>query len=173
MRLLLIQKLHTSLVVLKIKDNHFSQKFSNEFNVELSEIDLKEGSTLSRLKDMTKYFELPIPLLGISVGMNTLYEYASSKKIKVMLDGTGGDEIFGGYYDYYGASFIEGLARKGSFIQLLSFFIYSLSFPYNIYAISRSALMRIFSKIFWKKRFKKERANFVEENPFTEKKNRM
>lgn len=157
----------------KDKDNLFSHKFTNEFNVELLEVDLNEGSTVSRLKAMTKYFELPIPLLGISVGMNALYEYASSKEIKVMLDGTGGDEIFGGYYDYYGASFIEGLARKGSFIQLLSFFIYSFSFPHNIRAISRSGLMRMFSKIIWRKRFKKERINFVEENPFSKKKNRM
>ena len=96
---------------------------------------------------MTKYFELPIPFAGISFGMNALYETANQQGIKVILDGTGGDEIFGGYYDYYGPSFIEGSLRTFSIYNILSFIFFSFFYPYGSYRVIKETLIRIFYSI--------------------------
>jgi asparagine synthase (glutamine-hydrolysing) len=45
----------------------------------------------------------PFPLIGNVLGMHALYRAVSDHDIRVVLDGTGADEIFGGYwYRYYG-----------------------------------------------------------------------
>lgn len=49
----------------------------------------------------------PFPLIGNVLGMPALYRAAADRDIRVVLDGTGADEIFGGYWRRY-----AGIARR-------------------------------------------------------------
>jgi asparagine synthetase B (glutamine-hydrolysing) len=48
---------------------------------------------------MCFHYEKPFPMLGNSMAMSEMYEAVQGYGVPVVLDGTGGDEIFGGYWD--------------------------------------------------------------------------
>ena len=48
---------------------------------------------------MCLHYEKPFPMLGNSMAMSEMYEAIQGFGVPVVLDGTGGDEIFGGYWD--------------------------------------------------------------------------
>jgi asparagine synthase (glutamine-hydrolysing) len=50
---------------------------------------------------IVKHQERPFELVGNLLAMNQMYKGISETDIKVVLDGTGADEIFGGYWDRY------------------------------------------------------------------------
>src|SRR5205814_195986 len=52
-----------------------------------------------RFLKMCQNYEKPFPMLGNSMAMSEMYEAIQSFGVPVVLDGTGGDEIFGGYWD--------------------------------------------------------------------------
>ena len=84
---------------------------------------------------MIKQYEIPIQLGGISSAAFYMYDIISRDGIKVVIDGTGGDELFAGYYKEYRAGYILSL-------------IYSLNFSAEI-------------KICKKKEYKKELLKLV------------
>ena len=55
---------------------------------------------------MIKQYEIPIQLGGISSAAFTCTILFQEDGIKVVIDGTGGDELFAGYYKEYRAGYI-------------------------------------------------------------------
>ena len=53
----------------------------------------------------------PFPMIGNVLGMHALYKEVATHNIRVVLDGTGADEIFGGYWHrYFAAALRDGRA---------------------------------------------------------------
>lgn len=99
----------------KTKLKTFTYGFTNEksFNEiksakqTVSNLEIENHSILIKAKDIIKNIDsmvkqLESPFTSIRLfGMKKLYEVAKSKKIKVIIEGDGGDEILGGYdYNY-------------------------------------------------------------------------
>ncbi len=57
-------------------------------------------SFFENMKEIISYFEAPIPTISYYVH-NFLSKMVSQKGFKVVISGTGADEIFSGYYDHY------------------------------------------------------------------------
>ena len=80
---------------------------AKDLNIRLEEVKFNyDHDIITRIEKMTKIFEIPLNLYGQVIGMNILYEKVSSLGIKVLLDGSGGDEIYAGYFDRYTQCFI-------------------------------------------------------------------
>lgn len=60
------------------------------------------SSTFDRFLKICRHMEKPVALNGSSMAMPQMYEVIASKGVPVVLDGTGGDEIFGGYWSRQG-----------------------------------------------------------------------
>jgi len=58
-----------------------------------------DHNTFDRFLQICRHQEKPISLNGSSMGMPQMYEVISSQGVPVVLDGSGGDEIFGGYWE--------------------------------------------------------------------------
>ena len=69
------------------------------------------------LREMNAQYELPIQPNGNSVAMYQMYAAMASDGIRVVLDGTGGDEIFGGYFNFYAKNVVADHTRH---LRLLS-----------------------------------------------------
>ena len=75
------------------------QTVSN-LEIENHSILVKEEDVINNMDSMVKQLESPFTSIRL-FGMKKLYEAAKSKKIKVIIEGDGGDEILGGYdYNY-------------------------------------------------------------------------
>jgi asparagine synthase (glutamine-hydrolysing) len=57
--------------------------------------------------------EKPFPLIGNVLGMWALYAALGQEGVRVALDGTGADEIFGGYWKRYAGFALRDAARAG------------------------------------------------------------
>jgi asparagine synthase (glutamine-hydrolysing) len=59
------------------------------------------ADAFDRVMSMFWHHEKPFPLTGNSVAMHEMYARIAGHGVPVVLDGTGGDEVFGGYWDRY------------------------------------------------------------------------
>ena len=106
------------------RDLYFSRKLAKDLNIHLEEIKFNfDHDIVNRIEKMTNIFEIPLNLNGQVVAMNILYEKVSSLGIKVLLDGSGGDEIYAGYFDRYTQCFINSLIKNYLTSYLNLFFI--------------------------------------------------
>lgn len=130
------------------QDLKYSKQVAKDLGVNLEEVVISyDSNTLKRIKEMTKYFEIPILLNGNSVAMNTLYENISKKGVKVVLDGTGGDEIFGGYYDYQSKHYINSLLDKFELKKFINFSFNAIkNNQYGAKFIARDTIYFLFDK---------------------------
>ncbi len=55
----------------------------------------------------------PFPMIGNVLGMHALYQAVAEHNIRVVLDGTGADEIFGGYWHRYFAAALRDARAAG------------------------------------------------------------
>jgi asparagine synthase (glutamine-hydrolysing) len=55
----------------------------------------------------------PFPMIGNVLGMHALYKAVAAHDIRVVLDGTGADEIFGGYWHRYFAAALRDARAAG------------------------------------------------------------
>jgi asparagine synthase (glutamine-hydrolysing) len=109
-------------------DLDHSRNLAKSLGVKLVEVKVNyDTAIMERIKKMTYYYERPLVLMGNSVAMNALYAEVSGLGIKVVLDGTGGDEIFGGYFDYYGAYLLNSMLQHHAYKNLITFLVKSIS----------------------------------------------
>ena len=109
-------------------DQLYAKEFANNININLKEISLipnPEENILNRIKKIIEIAEQPIPITGFAIASCILFEEISKLGIKVIIDGMGGDEVYGGYYDRYSKPFINSCIEKKKYLDLIKFIYYS------------------------------------------------
>jgi len=100
-------------------ESGYAKKVAEKWGTNHHEI-LMDEMSLAELKFV--FEECGEPFADASVLPTYMICSAISKTEKVALSGDGGDEIFGGYYEYYFASRLDKYASKKSLIRLLANF---------------------------------------------------
>ena len=80
-------------------DIKYSNYLADKLGIKLIRvsIDDKKELNVDHLKEMSRIYDFPFLVGGTSIGLNLLYKKIAEDGIKVILEGTGADEIFGGY----------------------------------------------------------------------------
>lgn len=82
----------------KSEDYDYAKRCADKIGVHAQTILLDyDHNTFERFLKICRHHEKPFSLSGSAMAMPQMYEAISSHGIPVVLDGTGGDEIFGGY----------------------------------------------------------------------------
>jgi asparagine synthase (glutamine-hydrolysing) len=103
-------------------DVRFSQIVCEALGVAMvSERVAPGGDILDLMRDMTRQYELPLWLCGNSIGVFQMYRAMARHGLKVVLDGTGGDEVFGGYFNFYAKSVVDDHLCNGRYAELVRF----------------------------------------------------
>ncbi len=106
----------------KGNDLGFARQVAESLDVPLQVVDVRaDEQTLDLVARMTAQYELPVWLLGNSIAMFRMYEAMHAEGIRVVLDGTGGDEIFGGYFRFYARNAVSDQFGRRAWGELASF----------------------------------------------------
>ena len=84
----------------KNKDDNFIKEINKDFKLDIKFCHINDENIESELKKLSWYTELPIGSLS-QYAQWKMFEFAKQNKIKIMIDGQGADEIFGGYQQYF------------------------------------------------------------------------
>ena len=78
------------------------------------EIDLKyDSKVFDLISKIAWHHEKPFPLLGNAIAMHQMYAEIGKTNVKVLLDGTGGDEVACGYWNRYAKFIIIDAIKQG------------------------------------------------------------
>ncbi|MCP1337367.1 asparagine synthetase B family protein [Futiania mangrovi] len=81
-------------------DAKYARECVEKLGIDATTINLGYGEdAFARFLKMCRHHEKPFPLIGNSMAMSEMYEAVAAHGMVVVLDGTGGDEQFGGYWD--------------------------------------------------------------------------
>lgn len=84
----------------KSDDARYAQACIQQLGIHQINVALDYGPTgLDSFLQVCRHQEKPFPLIGNVLAMPQLYAQIAAHDVPVVLDGTGGDEIFGGYWD--------------------------------------------------------------------------
>lgn len=84
------------------EDAAYARRCVEQLGIQATVVNLGYGTeTLTRVMTMCLHHEKPFPFLGSSIAMAEMFEQVGTHDVRVVLDGTGGDEIFGGYWGRY------------------------------------------------------------------------
>jgi asparagine synthase (glutamine-hydrolysing) len=83
----------------KSEDYKYAKQCADQLGVHAETVLLDyDHNTFERFLEVCRHQEKPVSLNGSSMAMPQMYEVISAQGVPVVLDGTGGDEIFGGYW---------------------------------------------------------------------------
>ena len=96
-------------------DLEYSRQVAHALQVPLVEVDVrtKPDTIASLMECMTEFYELPVWLNGNCIAMFQMYQRMAADGVRVVLDGTGGDEVFGGYFTMFGENVVASLLADG------------------------------------------------------------
>jgi asparagine synthase (glutamine-hydrolysing) len=96
----------------KSDDAHFARECVRQLGIEHINVPLDYGAGgIERFLQVCRHQEKPFPFIGNALAMPQLYERIADYDVPVVLDGTGGDELFAGYwYRYYRFAIAEAIA---------------------------------------------------------------
>ena len=97
----------------KSEDAEYARACIKAFGIKAEVVRLDYGAgSFDRFLDVCRHQEKPFPLIGNVLGMPEMYAAIAARDVPVVLDGTGGDEIFGGYWErYYRFAICEAVAN--------------------------------------------------------------
>lgn len=82
------------------KDAEYARQCVEQLGIDATDVRLGYGNdAFDRYLRVCHHQEKPFPFLGSSLAMSEMYERIALDDVRVVLDGTGGDEQFGGYWD--------------------------------------------------------------------------
>lgn len=147
------------------EDLYYSRKLAENLNIKLEEVKFNfSHDILKRIENMTRVFEIPLNLYGQVIAMNILYEKVADLGIKVLLDGSGGDEIYSGYFDRYSQHFINSLIKQKKINLLIKFIFNSIKFNQVNFKAILKYLTQNFGKLFLNIDFKNKFFNYLKLN---------
>tara|TARA_B100000700_G_scaffold330311_1_gene455873 strand:- start:4855 stop:6675 length:1821 start_codon:yes stop_codon:yes gene_type:complete len=82
----------------------YAKKLANNLSLDHQIINLNSEDSIASLQKAADNLDEPISDTGI-IGTNAICEQASKDGLKVLLSGTGADELFAGYFRHYKSSF--------------------------------------------------------------------
>ena len=160
----------------KDEDQYFAEKLSKKIKIDLVNIPIKEEpkKILKRIDSITKNMEAPIPIVGITIPTDIMYEKISKKGIKVVLDGNGGDEVFWGYYDRYSRYYINSCIENFEIFNLIKFIFSGKKNNLKIKTLLKYTFQKIcnylFKINFGEKIFQNTKLSLKSLNPYLKKK---
>jgi asparagine synthase (glutamine-hydrolysing) len=95
-------------------DAHYAKAITARLGVKAEVVEIDYSSFgFDQFLNVSRMQERPFALSGNLVAMAQLYARVAQTDIKVVLDGTGADEVFGGYWDRYAPfAFREALSKR-------------------------------------------------------------
>jgi len=86
----------------KSDDASYARQCIEQLGISSINIPLDYGAGgMDAFLKVCRHQEKPFPFIGNALAMPQLYAQISEHSVPVVLDGTGGDELFGGYWDRY------------------------------------------------------------------------
>ena len=82
------------------KDDNFINEINKDHKLNIKICNINDKNIENELKDLAWYTELPVGSLS-QYAQWKMFEFAQQNKIKIIIDGQGADEIFGGYQQYF------------------------------------------------------------------------
>ncbi len=98
----------------KSEDADYARRCIEALGIEAERIPLDyEASGMDRFLRVCRHQEKPFPSIGNVLAMPQMYEAIAARDVRVVLDGTGGDEVFAGYWDRHHRFAVRDAQRAG------------------------------------------------------------
>jgi len=104
------------------QDFSYAKTVARALDVPLNVIDVSfhGREEIANFREMVKQYETPIKVGGVTNSAFYAFRKMANDGVRVVLDGTGGDEIFSGYYRDYRTSHFLSLLYSGKFVDALT-----------------------------------------------------
>jgi len=114
----------------EIDERRYIEEVARSTHVEKNYV-FPDGNTLWEDVRKLVYYQ-DEPFLGSSIFAQWCVMKLASKKVKVVLDGQGGDELLAGYFPHYYRIYFSDLWKEKRFLRLLKELLYSsdMTFPF-------------------------------------------